>query len=65
MITEATRRRWKRQLSAVQTAAECDMLDLSDWEVDFVESVEKLLNEDKDLSFKQSCKLGRIYDRAE
>jgi len=36
---------------------------LNDWEIGFIESVDGLLETGKDLTLKQSYKLGEIYKR--
>lgn len=38
---------------------------LTDWELGFIESMDALLDENTDLSIRQSFKLGEIFKRVE
>lgn len=57
-ISEHTRRRWSDQVQYLLDHAE----EMTDWEVEFVDSMEELLSRGADLSMKQSFKLRQIYD---
>jgi hypothetical protein len=60
--SEALRRKWRE---------ECDYLlengdtYMSDWERDFVDSISVQLGREKDLTFKQSSTLGRIFHKVQ
>lgn len=54
-ITDEMRIRWKQQIAFLEDAQD----RLSDWELGFIESVGR----GKDLSIRQSFKLGEIYHR--
>lgn len=54
-------------VEAVKTAAEIGRrrggIDLSEWESEFVESIEDQLNDQRSLSEKQMVILEKLYDR--
>lgn len=62
-VTDAMREKWKKQASSCVKAGEQGYVNLSEWETMFVHNMVILLSQDRDLSFKQSSALGRIYAR--
>lgn len=63
MITEGTKRAWRKQLSIIMEANEVGCIDLNNWESEFLDSIEIQLSNGRDLSFKQSSSLRKIYDK--
>lgn len=63
MISEQTRNSWKDKLDTIYQAYEFATIELNDWEVNFMDSIDKTLNDGKDLSMKQSQCLTKIYER--
>jgi len=60
-ISNQTRRKWAKR---VAFCLEQQNL-LTDWELDFIESIDKQLDEKNDLTLRQSFKLGEIFKRME
>ena len=60
-ISEQTKEGWKNKLKTVQEAYFWGCIELNKWELDFTISIDLLLNEGKELSFKQSSVLSKIY----
>jgi hypothetical protein len=61
-ISEQTKEGWKNKLKTIQDAYFLKgCIQLNSWEVEFVLSIEKTLQEDRELSFKQSSVLSKIY----
>jgi hypothetical protein len=60
-ISEQTKEGWKNKLKTVQEAHFRGCIELNKWELDFTISIDLLLNEGKELSFKQSSVLSKIY----
>lgn len=58
-VTDELRARWREMLIFVE-----DYGDLNEWEAEFVDNVSILLSGNKDLTFKQSCKLRQIFQKA-
>ncbi len=65
MITEKRVTEWKHQIETIVEAIEVCCLDLNNWEVEFVDSVEIYLSNGNKLSFNRSSILRKIYDRIE
>lgn len=63
MITEGTKRAWRKQLSVIMEANEVCCIELNNWESEFLDSIEIQLSNGRDLSFKQSSSLRKIYDK--
>lgn len=63
MISHDTRMKWDRYLKTIHAAVESGELDLNIWEEEFIDSISTVLSNDKDLSFKQSSCLTRIYEK--
>ena len=62
MISEDTRKRWKEKLETIEEANNYGCIELSEWEVGFLDSISVQIA-DKDLSMKQSLALNKIYER--
>lgn len=65
MITEKRVQDWKHQIETIIGSYDVQCLELNNWEVEFVDSIEMDLSSGKQLSFKQSSILRKIYDRIE
>ncbi len=63
MISDQTRDKWKRKLNTILKYYESNSIQLNDWELEFVDSIEKRLSEGKDLTFNQSKSLNKIYNK--
>jgi hypothetical protein len=65
MISEETRKKWKQKIETIIGANESGygVLELTEWEASFIDSIEQQICSGKDLSFKQSSILNKIYDR--
>lgn len=59
MISEQTRKKWIKRTNWLIEQQD----KLNDWELGFIESVDGLLETEKDLTLKQSYKLGEIFKR--
>ena len=64
-VTDEMRTKWRKRLSTIAEAREIGALSLSDWETEFIDSIEIQISNDRDLSFKQSSILGRIYAKVQ
>jgi hypothetical protein len=62
-ISNETREKWKDKLDTIIKSHENCCVELNEWEIEFVDSIDKLLSDNKDLSFKQSKCLNKIYDK--
>ena len=64
MISDITRDKWKTKIETTLEAAEVCQIELNDWEVDFIESIHnQVIFQNKDLTWKQSQSLNKIYER--
>lgn len=63
MISARTREKWIMKLRTIQEAVEYNSMQLNDWEIMFIDSIDRLLSEGKDISMQQSITLNRIYGR--
>jgi hypothetical protein len=63
MISEETRMKWDRYLKTIHDSVESGELDLNPWEEEFIDSISIIRSNRKDLSFKQSSCLTRIYEK--
>jgi len=57
-ITESMRHRWDRRIEYLVGHAD----DLTDWEIEFVDSLDASRSTGKDLTFRQVQALYRIYN---
>lgn len=55
----------KNKINTCLEEYEIMQLKLNEWEINFLESVQKQLSENNDLSWKQIKCLNRIYERIE
>jgi hypothetical protein len=62
VISDNTRKLWKEKLKAIEEANDYGCIELSEWEVSFLDSISIQVNE-RDLSMKQSLALNKIYER--
>ena len=64
MISDETRDKWRNKLDTILEASEIMQIELNDWEADFFNSIySRVFSENKDLSWKQSQTLNKIYER--
>lgn len=64
MISDETREKWKNKIETIFGASEVGQCELNEWETDFFNSIyNRVIYEDKDLSWKQSKALNKIYER--
>jgi hypothetical protein len=63
MISNETRLKWKNKLETIQVANDRGIIELTAWEVEFIDSIDSIINNDGDLSFKQSSCLSKIYEK--
>lgn len=64
MISDETREKWRIKLDTILEASDVDQIELNEWESDFFNSIyTKVFAENKDLSWKQSQALNKIYKR--
>jgi hypothetical protein len=63
MISNETREKWKDKLDTIIKSLDNCCVELNEWEIEFIDSIDKLLSDNKDLSFKQSKCLNKIYDK--
>ena len=61
MISEETREKWKERIGFCTEHSRC----LNEWELSFMDSVDEWLSSGKDLTFKQSKVVNRIFHRVE
>jgi hypothetical protein len=62
-VTEEMREKWKDKVETITKSIEYGQLELNEWETDFMNSIYGLVLDGKDLSFKQSSCLTRIYNK--
>lgn len=64
MISDETRDKWETKIETILEAAEVCQIELNEWETDFMESIHnQVVYQNKDLSWKQSKALNKIYER--
>ncbi len=63
MISEETREKWKTRTSCLIAQGFHGEIALNEWETDFLCNVSRLVDSNKDLSFKQSSTLTKIYNK--
>jgi len=61
MISDAIRAKWKKRVDFLMKHQDY----LSDWELEFLESVYDKVENDQELTMHQSKKLGEIYHKLE
>lgn len=63
MISEETRKKWKAKVETILKSVEAGNLELNEWETGYIDSIDEQLSKGKDLSFKQSQCLNKIFER--
>ena len=63
MVSEETRKRWQERIEFLTATDAIDRL--SEWENDFVDSIQIRLSQGKDLTLNQSSKLNQIFHKVE
>ena len=64
VISDETRDKWKTKIETIFEALNEGQINLNDWEIDFFTSIYgNVINEEKDLSWKQSQALNKLYER--
>lgn len=61
MITDEMRTQWSKRRDAVYMATEAGVLELNEWETQFMDNVDSLITNGRDLSMQQSIALNSIY----
>ena len=59
MLTDATRQKWSTRTDYLIEQQN----KLTDWEIGFIEDMDRKLDSGMDLTIKQSFKLGEIFKR--
>lgn len=62
-VSDETRKKWRDKTETIIEANNYGAINLSDWESGFIDSVWEQINTMRDLSFKQSCALSKIYEK--
>ena len=65
MISESRKKEWINQTQTIVESYDVQCNRLTNWEVEFIDSIEIQLSQGKELSFKQSSALRKIFDRIE
>jgi len=64
MISDETRDKWRDKLDTILGASEVGQCEMNDWESSFFNSIyTNVFANNKDLSWKQSQVLNKIYER--
>ena len=64
MITDEMRDKWKNQIEIIEGAFDVNQISFNKWEEEFFESIhDQVIYQNKDLSWKQSKALRKIYDK--
>lgn len=61
-ISKQTRHRWNERIAYLKNYG---LNHLNYWEKTFLENIEKWIEDGKDLTFRQSSKLAKIFKRVE
>lgn len=62
-VSEFRKKEWRNQIEVILNEIEISELILTEWENEFIDSVDIQLLGEKELSFKQSSVLRKIYNR--
>ena len=64
MISDETREKWKDKIETIFGASEVGQCEMNEWETDFMETIHnQVIYQNKDLSWKQTKVLNKIYVR--
>ena len=63
MISEETRKKWDDKIEAIIEACYGGVVNFTDWENEFVDSLSITRSKGNDLSHRQSKVLNRIYKK--
>ena len=64
MISDVTRDKWRTKINTILEAYNDQVFHLNDWELDFMETMQSsIIEQNNDLSWKQSQALNKIYKR--
>lgn len=63
MVSQETRDGWSKKIKAIIQAKQEKLLELNNWEWDFILNVEYRQSHGRDLSMQQSITLNNIYRR--
>lgn len=64
-VSEETRKKWREKIETILEAHNVGCVELNEWECNFIDSVYSQINTFRDLSFKQSSALNRIYEKVQ
>jgi hypothetical protein len=62
-VSEETRKKWREKVETIIEANNYGCIELNEWESGFIDSVYVSILADKDLTFKQSSALSKIYEK--
>jgi hypothetical protein len=63
-VSQITRDKWKEKIETILEAYNYGCIELNDWEHQFIDSVYgQVFGEERDLTFKQSSALSKIYEK--
>jgi len=63
MITEATRKKWDEKIDSIYICLTNSSINCSDWEIEFIDSIQLRREKGFDLSHKQVKVLNRIFEK--
>lgn len=63
MISDETRQKWDDKIEAIIEACYGEVINFTDWENEFVDSLSITRSKGNDLSHKQSKVLSKIYEK--
>ena len=62
-VSPDTRKKWREKVETIIEANNYGCIELSEWEFGFIDSIYVSILSDKDLTFKQSSALSKIYEK--
>jgi hypothetical protein len=65
LVSAKTRQMWYDRTEFLMDHLADDRIALTEWEMTFIQDIEKRLSEEKDLTLSQSSKLNEIFHRIE
>jgi hypothetical protein len=65
LVSAKTRQMWYDRTEFLMDHLVDDRIALTEWEMTFIQDIEKRLSEEKDLTLSQSSKLNEIFHRIE
>ena len=65
LVSAKTRQMWHDRTEFLMDHLLDDRIALTEWEMTFIQDIEKRLSEERDLTLSQSSKLNEIFHRIE